>query len=237
MFKIDYLKTLLFQRILVPAYSRWVRFKAEWLGMGQRDWTKEDVELIRAHWGQRHHERNYFVCDKIAQFYPASVLEIGCGCGNILYLLAKQFPLIQITGIEINPVAVRCGTEWIKEEHISNVSLQEGRAERLTSVADKNFDVVFSCAALMYVTPDHIRDVLWNMIRLSQKAVLLVEMHEETMKKYLGEFHLPNNWKRDYRKIFNEIGLNDDRIRIEPIPERLWQPGGGGATYIEVRTG
>jgi SAM-dependent methyltransferase len=218
----------------IDVYAYWHRFKAEYFGVGLRDWTKTDIEEIRAHWEDRFLERNYFVRDKIARFSPESILEIGCGSGVILFLLAQQFPAARLIGVEINPSSVVWGNDRMRLDGVNNVVLQEGRAEQLDVFPDKSFDVVFSSAAIMYVKPERIIAVLRNMTRIARKAVILVEMHDDNLKRYLGEFHLPNNWKRNYRRIFEEIGVSSDRIRIEPIPAHIWSPGGGGAAYIEV---
>lgn len=221
-------------RTLEPFYIKWVRFKAELLGLGFRDWTKDDEDAVRSLWDQRHVERNYYLRDKIAKFSPQSILEVGCGCGNILSLLAKQHPIANIVGIEINLVAVECGNDWLYKEGILNVNLEVGRAEQLSKFLDKSFDVVFSSAVLMYVRQEDIKNVLSNMLRIAKKGIMLLEMHADNQKKYLGELYPPSNWKRDYRKIFNELGISNDRITIEPVSAYIWQPGGGGAAYIEV---
>ena len=78
-------------------------------------------------------------------------------------------------------------------------------------------------------------DAMRDMIRISRKAVILLEMHGETVRKYRGEFHPPGNWKRNYRRIFRELGISDDTLTIEPVSEELWSPSGGGAAYIEAR--
>jgi SAM-dependent methyltransferase len=231
------IRSFLIRSVVEPLYGRWVRFISDRLGMGSRVWTRDDREVVRTHWEQRFHERNYFVRDRVAAFAPDAVLEVGSGCGNILFLLAQACPGARFTGIEINPTAVECGNEWIREEGIQSVSLVEGRAEQIGKYPDKSFDVVFSCAAIMYVTPAHITDILMNMLRLARKAVILIEMHDESIADYRGEFRFPRNWIRDYRRILKELNIAPDCIRIEPLPPDIWLPGGGGASLIEVLPG
>lgn len=232
----DFSFNTIYKLVLEPTYIRWVRFKAEKFGIGQRDWTQDNIETIRAHWKERRsHTRNYFLHDKIINFNPGSILEIGSSCGNILFLLAQSLPSAKIVGIEINPVAVEYGNANLRENNIFNVTLEHGTVEHLSKFSDKSFDVVFSSAVLMYVRPEDIKNVLNNMVRISKKGVLLLEMHEDNQKKYLGEFYPPSNWKRDYRRIFNELGVSNDRIVIKEVAEDIWRPGGGGAAYIEVR--
>lgn len=215
----------------------WRKFGAEKLGMSFKNWAKEDVESIKKRWRERNHDRYFFLRDKITRLHPDSILEIGSSCGNILVLLSQTMPNTTMVGIDVNPVAIENGNRWLKEEQVYNATLEMGSAEDLSRFPDKSFDVVFSSAALMYVNPRDIERVMINMVRISKKAVILLEMHSDGIKKYLGEFYPPNNLKRDYRRILNEMGIGNDRILTEKVPEKLWQPSGGGATYIEMRTG
>lgn len=208
---------------------------AENFGIGLRDWTAEDRSAIKSHWEERHHPRNYFLCDKIAGVGTASMLEIGSGCGNILYLLARKFPDARIEGVDLNPIAIECGNSWIRNEGIENVIIRQGDAGDLSRFPDKSFEVVFSCAALMYVPRREIQNALGNMVRIADKGLVMLEMHSDETRNYLGRIHPPSNWKRNYRKILNELGVADERITIEAVSNEIWQPGGGGAACIEVR--
>lgn len=223
--------------ILGPLYSILRKFGAEKLGMSFKNWVEEDIESIKNRWCERNHDRYFFLQNKIKRLHPDSVLEIGSSCGNILVLLSQTMPTTTMVGIDVSPVAVESGNRWLKEEQVYNVILETGSAEDLSRFPDKSFNVVFSSAALMYINPRDIERVMINMVRISKKAVILLEMHGDGIKKYLGEFYSPNNWKRDYRRILNEMGISNDRILTEKVPEKLWHPSGGGATYVEVRTG
>ncbi len=225
--------------LTVPLYEwsvlQWSRFMAERFGRGLRDWTEEDEESMRQCWADRFRPRNIFLKEKIVALRPVNVLEVGSGCGNVLFLLAKELPEARLVGVDINPVAVDCGNTWMKQAGIPNVTLEQGNAEGLFSFPDRGFDVVYSCTSLLYLSPREIEDALRNMLRIARKAVVMLEMHADGAKKYLGEFHRPSNWKRDYRRIFSELGIADKNITIEFVSEQMWQPGGGGGAYIEVR--
>lgn len=211
-----------------------LKFIAAKIGINLKKWKCENYESVVAWKKQKHHIRNYFIRDKIIAFNPQSILEFGSSCGNILSLLAEKLPSSKIVGIDISPVAIECGKAWLMEDKIMNVSLEIGDAESLLKFTDESFDVVFSCATLMYIKPNNIKKLIKDMIRISQKVVILLEMNGEHNKNYLGEFYLPSNWKRNYRRIYNELGISDDRIFIEWVGEDIWKPSGGGAAYIEI---
>ncbi len=57
--------------------------------------------------------------------------------------------MAQIRGIDINPMAIQRGNEWLAQEGISNVRLSVGKADELEEFPDKSFDVVFTDAVLI----------------------------------------------------------------------------------------
>jgi SAM-dependent methyltransferase len=70
-------------------------------------------------WNSRLLGHRPVIVEKIAGFSPDSVLEVGCNVGEGLYLLAKKFPDMKISGIDINPLAVQMGNEMFEKEGIS----------------------------------------------------------------------------------------------------------------------
>jgi len=96
------------------------------------DWGSEGDDWIRGYWSSKHHPHRQFLVEKISEYKPSSILEIGCNCGPNLYLLGKRYPGAEIKGIDINPIAVCRGNEWLANEGISNVKLFEGKAGELS---------------------------------------------------------------------------------------------------------
>ncbi len=102
---------------------------------------REGSDWIKRYWESRDASHRPFLIEKIATYSPiSSILEIGCGAGPNLYLLARKFPDAEIRGIEINPIAVQMGNDWLAQEGISNVRLSVGRAEELGEFQDRSFD-------------------------------------------------------------------------------------------------
>jgi ubiquinone/menaquinone biosynthesis C-methylase UbiE len=69
-------------------------------------------------------------------------------------------------------MAVQKGNEWFRQEGISNVKLEVGRAQKLAQFADKSFDVVFTDAVLIYISPDEIEQVVKEILRIGRAVVL-----------------------------------------------------------------
>lgn len=206
-------------------------------------------------WRSRNNPHRSFLVERISKFSPNSVLEIGCACGPNLYHIAKKFPDAKVKGIDINPMAVQKGNEWFKQEGVSNIKLEVGKAQELKQFADKSFDVVFTDAVLIYVSPDEIKQVVKEMLRIGW-AIVLNEWH--SFNKWLAlllntycyfklkyilsrqRFRTLNcslkpkssslglfvgHWVRDYRTLFEEF-VPKEKVNITKLPKELWNDKG-----------
>ncbi len=174
------------------------------------------------------HPHRQLLIERIASYEPFdSVLEIGCASGPNLALLAKKFPNVEISGIDISPIAVKTGNEHFSKEGISNVKLLVGKADDLRQFQDKSFDVVFTDAVLMYIGPDKIRKVASEMQRVAQRVIVLVEHHSE--EKSASGFYNRGNWLRDYKKLFQ---LPASQIKTTKILPEIWGGDWGRLGYI-----
>ena len=188
------------------------------------DWAKGGRDWIKSYWNSQDHSHRLFLIERISKFSPNSILEIGCNCGPNLYLLAKKFPDAEIIGIDINPMAVQKGNEWLAQEDISNVKLLEGKADELEQFQDKSFDVVFTDAVLIYIGPDKINKVMEELVRITQGALILMEWHsfEPDHKDTSGRgvYHF-GCWKRDYVALLKRF-ISEEQIHVTKITEDVW---------------
>jgi SAM-dependent methyltransferase len=165
-------------------------------------------DWIESYWKSRDHPHRSFLVERICKFSPLrSILEIGCASGPNLYNIAMKFPDAKIRGVDINPVAVQKGNEWLKKEGISNVKLEVGRAQELGRFADKSFDVVFTDATLIYISPVEIKQVIKEMLRLS-RVLVLNEWHSSNKSlTWFSEMHY------SLRQKFEKHFLSKERSR------------------------
>ena len=188
------------------------------------DWGKESNDWIKGYRDSLDHPHRTFLAETISKFNPSIILEIGCNCGPNLYPLAKKFPNAKIIGIDISPMAVQKGNEWLAQEGISNVKLLEGKADELRQFQDKSFDVVFTDAVLIYIGPDKIKEVIKEMIRITRRALILMEWHsfepERKDPKGLEVYYL-GCWKRDYVALLKQF-VPEEEIRVTKITEDVW---------------
>jgi hypothetical protein len=201
-----------------------------------RYWARAGEDAVRAYWESRNDASSRFLADHVRPLTPATILEVGCNCGNRLYRIAKERPDCRLVGIDISPLAVARGNEWLAAEKISNVELRRGRIEDLSELGDRSFDLVLTWAILIYIKPGAITQVLAGLLRVAKRHLVLLEMNgtEAADPSGLGTYHPPGNWKRDYRKILESLGVPGENIRIEPLPNGIWNPSGGGGAVIRV---
>lgn len=180
--------------------------------------------IAQGYWDGREHPSKQFLTERIAALSPInSILEIGCASGPNLYLLAKKLPHTHIVGIDINEEAVAYGNAQFVKEKILNVELLVGKADELKQYQDKAFDIVFTNALLIYIGPDKIKEVIKEMIRITRKALVLMELHSfQSGKKDDGRgSYYGGNWVRDYAALLGQF-VPREKIRISKIPEHVW---------------
>lgn len=188
------------------------------------DWGKGSDDWIKSYQDSLDHPHRLFLVDTISRFNPSSILEVGCNCGPNLCLLAKKFPDAEIRGIDINPIAVEKGNEWLAQEGISNIRLSVGKADELVQFQDKRFDVVFTDAVLIYIGPDKIKEVMKNAIRITRQALIFMEWHSfepQGRDPYGLGVYEQGIWKRDYVSLLKQF-VPEEQIRVTKIPEETW---------------
>ena len=203
----------------------------------EKRWASRPI--AEGYWENRDHPSKHFLAERIAALAPVnSILEVGCASGPNLYLLAKRFPQAQVVGIDINQEAVEYGNTKFVQEGISNVKLTAGRADTLEVFPDGAFDIVFTNALLVYIGPDKIKEVIKGMLRISQRALVLMELHSfqaNTKDPYGFGFYRYGNWVRDYSALLRQF-VPQEQIQVTKLPEDVWpvEPWQSSGAVIEV---
>lgn len=167
------------------------------------------------------HPHRKFLIERISKFYPFfNVLEVGCGLGANLYLLAKKFPKVNFFGIDINERAIKKGKEIFEKEKLENVELFVKEAKDLNFYKENSFDIVFTDALLMYLGKDEIEKVLKEMIKIAKKALIFLEWHLPHFKGEIFDPHI-GAWKRDYLNLLEKY-FSREEIFLEKIPKEFW---------------
>lgn len=92
-------------------------------------------------------EISSLITEKSAKY----VLELGCGKGFNSTYLAKQFPNIQFTGIDLTHEHLLIANK--KSKHIDNVTFSNGDFHNL-EFRNESFDMIFEIESICYAS-DH----------------------------------------------------------------------------------
>ena len=88
--------------------------------------------------------------DQVSRLPKGSrVLDFGCGQGHFTCALARRYPGLSFTGVDIAPSNVAAGNQYIAREGLSNVRLVEGEAGSVEGI----YDLIVACEVLEHV-PD-----------------------------------------------------------------------------------
>jgi hypothetical protein len=98
-----------------------------------------------------------------------SLFEVGCHCGPMLHAVRMAFPVSRLAGCDVNREAVDAARTWLP-------SVMSGAFPAVTEGWPAQcVDVVLSCYALAYLSPEDIGAALDEAGRLARRAVVLCE--------------------------------------------------------------
>lgn len=79
---------------------------------------------------------------KDSGFKNGKILDSGCGFGSVAIELAKSFPDVEITGIDLGEPLIKLGQSLVEEANLADrIDLSIGDAQKLDFVTD-SFDVM-----------------------------------------------------------------------------------------------
>ncbi|MEN6443105.1 MAG: methyltransferase domain-containing protein [Methanoregula sp.] len=175
---------------------------------------------------------------KLALNGTERVLDIGCGDGKITAELSQRLHNGSVVGIDSSLEMIGFAKMHFPRQHYPNLSFEEMDARNLTF--DEEFDIVFSNAALHWVT-DH-QPVLAGIQRcLCLGGKMLIQMggkgnaeqafrafdalvRELQWSRYFADFTFPYGFfgNEEYRSWVASAGL--DPVRSELIPKIMVHP-------------
>ena len=171
-----------------------------------------------------------------------AVLDIGCGDGKVTAELAELLPDGEVLGVDSSAAMLAMARKEFPWSSHPNLSFQERDARDL--VSEKEFDLIFSNAALHWVQ-DH-RPVLGGIRRALKSngqiflqmagqgnaasviAVLDELIRAEEWQQYFVDFTFPYGFHdaEQYMAWLKEVGLHP--VRVELIPKEMSYAGRAG---------
>ena len=214
-----YLPSFLWQK-LQKAYWKWF-------------WGKEYQRLQKIHGPEVRElidsERACLIEAICGEFPFENILEVGCAYGNNIGLLSEHFPDVHIHGIDIDRDCVSGAQHRFPAERFPNVTIEYAAAEDLSKFSNNSFDVSFTAAVLLYIGAEEIEQALSELIRISRRRLLLVELHSTTLStndQGRGIFiqrpmTVSGYWMRDYQALFKRL-IPGVEPWITKVPRSLW---------------
>ncbi len=101
--------------------------------------------------GTHHLLRYEWAVKTIAQFGQlTSVLDIACGCGYGSFMIASQFPSIQVTGIDYDPIAIKTA---MSSYELPNLTFRQGDMTHWDeSIGSKRYECITSFDTLEHIS-------------------------------------------------------------------------------------
>jgi len=185
------------------------------------DWRMGEKNWIEGYWLSRFHPHRELILQELREIYPfKSLIEIGCNCGPNLFRIQKEFPKVKLAGLDVNFLALEEG-----KKRLPKVDFYIESAENF-SIPDKTFDVCLTDAVLIYVPPEKIVKTLRNLIRITKKALILVEWKGKDMFGKVEYGHWARDYKTLFRKIFKIKKVKERKIKQEEWPSKNWTEKG-----------
>lgn len=180
--------------------------------------------------------------DKLNLAGRESLLDIGCGDGKVSAAIAARLPRGKALGIDSSPEMIDLAQRTYPRSEHPNLAFQHMDARSIS--LDARFDVVFSNAALHWVT-DH-RPVLRGVKEcLKRGGRLLFQMggkgnaeevaavcarvtNREPWRECFMEFPFPYGFfgEEEYARFLLDAGL--EPVRVELVPKDMAQKGREG---------
>tara|TARA_B100001027_G_scaffold149077_1_gene104400 strand:+ start:1188 stop:2072 length:885 start_codon:yes stop_codon:yes gene_type:complete len=172
------------------------------------------------------------IINQIKELKPSSVLEIGCGPGITLKLLADIFLETNFFGIDQSIEGIKYANDQKKNpvdpifkeklnfqfnNAVNNPKLKfENQDAKSLKFSDKSFDLVFSNLALEQM--DNIKyDVLSEIKRVARKYIIMIEPFKDLNKTGLRYLH---HTSKQYFSL-NHTDIKDDNFAIIEFHDQL----------------
>ena len=145
-----------------------------------------------------------------------SILEVGCGIGLNIFNLAKQFPSINFTGIDISDEAINFCK---KNNNFKNVEFIKENAAKI-NFKDNYFDMTYTVLALEQMQQIQ-KEVIKKITKITKDRIILIEPFRDVNQNFIEYIHTKNS---DYFNLnYNDLLKYDLEINnVEyDFPQRI----------------
>lgn len=152
-----------------------------------------------------------------------SILEVGCGIGLNIFNLAKQFPSINFTGIDISDEAIKFCK---KNNHFKNVKFINENAAKI-NFKNKYFDITYTVLALEQMQQIQ-EEVIKKITQITKDRIILIEPFTDVNQNFIEYIHTKNS---EYFNL-NYDDLLKYNLKIQNVEYDFPQRIGLSAAYV-----
>lgn len=167
-------------------------------------WDEWSERFSKQAYQRELHASNRWLLDKLREAKPDEVLEVGCGFGRNLKMLADELDHpCRLYGIDISMKLLG----KVRSELGVEAGLLCGDITRLP-LCDNAFDTVVTHGVLMHVPPEHIREAVRELVRVTGKTLWCIEEQLRTSSPRRESFSLNGyTFIHHYPTLFDELGI------------------------------
>lgn len=158
----------------------------EWLDLGPAHYTDEEyqdclIQLDRIGRFLGGYRATFWAFDKLPKI-PASILDVGCGGGQLAMRLAERYPQAFIKGIDLSQPAINFAKKALLKQAPQSRAIEftVPSTSRLTEPL-KSFDVVTTSLVCHHLSDDEIVDFLKRSISIAKEAVIINDLHRHIL--------------------------------------------------------
>ncbi len=145
-----------------------------------KDWVKEGRQVLE--YFENQFKNPYRSTVKFTEWLEsrglfadgARILDMGCGMGETLVYMAKRFPQVRFSGLDLNSELIERGRETFKQLGINNVELLEGDLFHPNAELTSKFDGILSLQTLSWLP--HYKEPLEAFAQLKPRWVALTSL-------------------------------------------------------------
>lgn len=141
-------------------------------------WTKKEGPIYFDYWRKNYEGTEKYklqaniIINTLKEIEFNSLLDYGCGYGRITKLIEKNFHGKKLFGCDVSKHQIQNSRKYLGPDSGCTMIVTDGKS---IPFKDNEFDVVMCCDVLLHQTHDLIDIVRNELIRVSNKYVMLYE--------------------------------------------------------------
>ncbi len=146
----------------------------------EKFWSRWGNTFIQEQSQKAIYPQHKWILKKLIEKRPKTLLEVGCGFGRNIKYIANNFPYpLKIVGVDFSESMLENARNYIGTTKLKKVSIKLMKANVLKlPFANSSFDIVLCHGVLMHIKPEAISQAVSEILRVTQKKIILVEEND-----------------------------------------------------------